>query len=203
VKANLTLRLARALGFTALAAAPVAARVAALIAASAAASAAAEEVSGEDLERQVKAAYLYKFAGYVEWPHTAMASDHAPLVIGVMGDEALAEDLESLLRHRAEDARPVSVVRVKAFEALPSLHVLFIGRSESDHLAPLIRAARERPILVVTDIDGALALGSMINFEVAGGRVRFDVGLASAQKSGLTLSSRLLAVAQVVEKRSP
>ena len=183
----------------ALVGAPVAARMAV----SRVTPAAADEVSGEDLERQVKAAYLYKFAGYVEWPHAAMASDHAPLVIGVMGDEVLAEDLESLLRHRAEDARPVTVVRVKAFEALPSLHVLFIGRSESDHLAPLIRAAREHPILVVTDTEGALALGSMINFDVEGGRVRFDVGLASAQKSGLTLSSRLLAVAQVVEKRSP
>ncbi|HEV8480551.1 MAG TPA: YfiR family protein [Candidatus Eisenbacteria bacterium] len=193
------LRLARALGLVALAAAPVAARMAAL----GVAPAAAEEMSGEDLERQIKAAYLYKFSGYVEWPHAAMATDRTPLVIGVMGDEALAEDLENLLRQRAEDARPVSVVRVKAFEPLPTLHVLFIGRSESDHLAPLIRAARERPILVVTDTEGALALGSMINFDVTGGRVRFDVGLASAQKSGLIMSSRLLAVAQMVEKRSP
>jgi len=193
------LRLARALGFTALIAAPVAARMAAL----AATPALADEVSGEDLERQIKAAYLYKFSGYVEWPHAAMASEKTPLVIGVMGDEALAKDLEDLLRQRAEDARPVSVVRVKAFEALPPLHVLFIGRSESDHLAPLIRAAREHPTLVVTDTEGALALGSMINFDTIGGRVRFDVGLAAAQKSGLTLSSRLLAVAQVVEKRTP
>jgi uncharacterized protein DUF4154 len=193
------LRLARVLGFAALVAAPVAARMSVLVAT----PVAADEMSGEDLERQIKAAYLYKFSGYVEWPHAAMASDHAPLVIGVMGDEALARDLEDLLRQRAEDARPVTVVRVKAFETLPALHVLFIGRSESDHLAPLIRAAREHPILVVTDTEGALALGSMINFDVSGGRVRFDVGLAAAQKSGLTLSSRLLAVAQVVEKRAP
>ena len=161
------------------------------------------DVAPEDLERQIKAAYLYKFVGYVEWPARALASEHAPIVFGVMGDDALADDLEALLRHRGEDARPVAVVRLKPFESLNDVQVLFIGRSESDHLAALVRQARERPVLVVTDTEGALALGSMINFEVVEGRVRFEVGLASAQKCGLILSSRLLAVAQVVEKRLP
>jgi hypothetical protein len=159
--------------------------------------------SPESLERQLKAAYLYKFAGYVEWPTRALASDHAPIVFGIMGDDALADDLDSLLSQRGDDARPVAVLRVKPFEHVPDLQVLFISRAESDHLGPLVRLAREKPVLVVTDTEGALALGSMINFEMVDGRVRFEVGLGSAQKSGLTLSSRLLAVAQVVEKRSP
>lgn len=161
------------------------------------------DVSPEDLELQVKAAYLYKFAGYVEWPTSALASDRSPIVFGVMGDDPLAENLEDLIKHRGEDARPVVVLRLKPFEPMPDVQVLFIGRSESDHLGPLIRIAREKPVLVVTDTQGALALGSMINFETVEGRVRFEVGLASAQKCGLTMSSRLLAVAQTVEKSLP
>ena len=164
-----------------------------------AAGARAEETQGA-LEVRLKAAYLYKFAGYVEWPSRA---PEQPLTFGIMGDDELAEALTSLVRERPPDARPVEVVRLKGFEPLPPLNVLFIGRAESDRLGPLIRYARGQPILVVTDTEGALALGSMINFTLAAGHIRFEVGLGSAQRSRLTLSSRLLSVAQVVSRRAP
>ena len=81
--------------------------------------------------------------------------------------------------------------------------VLFIGHAEADRLAAIIRSVRGRPVLVVTDTENALALGSMINFDLVEGHVRFQVGLGAARKSGLTLSSRLLAVAHQVVTRSP
>jgi hypothetical protein len=152
-------------------------------------------------EERVKAAFLYKFAGYVEWPAAAAAP--SPLVIGVMGDDGLADELVRLVGNRNTEARPVQVVRPKPFEPLPHLHVLFIGHAESDRLGALIRVVRKAPVLVVTDTEGAVALGSMINFKVRDGHVRFEVGLRSAQRSGLTLSARMLAVAQSVSTRSP
>jgi len=159
--------------------------------------------SDEALERSVKAAFLYKFSGYVEWPAEAAPSADSPLVLGVLGDEDLAEELTRLIQARPSVARSMSVVRLKAFDPLPTVHVLFIGHAEADRLAAIIRSVRGRPVLVVTDTENALALGSMINFDLVEGHVRFQVGLGAARKSGLTLSSRLLAVAHQVVTRSP
>lgn len=152
------------------------------------------------LEVRVKAAYLYKFAGYVEWPPGV---PEQPVAFGVIGDDGLASALSRIVEERAPGARPVRVVRLRAFDPLPPLHVLFIGRSESDRLGPLIRFARGAPILVVTDTEGALALGSMINLRPVGSHLGFDVGLGAAQRSHLGLSASLLAVAQVVSRRTP
>lgn len=154
-------------------------------------------------ERAVKAAFLYKFAGYVEWPRGAGAESDSTVIFGVMSDDGVADDLTRLVQHRARDARPVRVVRCHPFEPLPKLHVLFIGHGESDRLPTLIRAAHEQPVLIVTDSEGALAVGSMINFVSTHGHVRFEVGLGAAQKCGLTLSSRLIAVAQYVSRGTP
>jgi len=155
------------------------------------------------LERRVKAAFLYKFAGYVEWPNGAGAPADSSITFGVMADDGIADELAKLLRERPAEARPVSVIRLRAYEPLPRVHVLFIGHAESDRLGSVIRSAREQPALIVTDTEGALAQGSMINFVMSRGHVRFEVGLAAAQRSGLTLSSRLIAVAQFVSMRTP
>jgi hypothetical protein len=163
-------------------------------------SVAARAEESANSEVRLKSAFLYKFAGYVEWPAGA---PETPLKFGIIGDDELAAALTRLVRERGEGARPVEVIRLKAFDPLPPLHVLFIGRSESDRLAPLIRFARGTPILVVTDTEGALALGSMINFTLTGGHMRFEVGLGAAKRNGLTLSARLLAVAQIVSTRAP
>jgi hypothetical protein len=156
--------------------------------------------SATTLEVRLKAAFLYKFAGYVEWP-PGVAEE--PLRFGIIGDDEVARTLARLVRDRGEAARRVEVIRLRAFDPVPTLHVLFIGRSESDRLSSLIRSTRGTPVLVVTDTEGALASGSMINFTVVGGHMRFDVGLGAAKRSGLTLSARLLSVAQVVSTRTP
>jgi hypothetical protein len=152
----------------------------------------------ESLERRVKAAFLYKFAGYVEWPTKAFARPETPVTIGVIGAEPLAAELVQAVTGRTVNDRPVTVRRLKPGESLAGLHILFVGRAESARLDQLAQSARPRSILTVTESDGALARGSVINFVLTDGRVRFEIALDSAEKSGLKLSSRLLAVAQQV-----
>ena len=162
--------------------------------------------AGDDatsLETRIKAAYLYKFSGYVEWPRPSSNDPTMPLQFGVMGDDALADELARLVNNRGAGARSMTVTKIRPFDSLPPLHILFIGNSVSDRMSQFIRVARTRHVLVVTDTDGALAQDSMINFRVVDGHVRFDVDLASAQRSGLVLSSRLLAVAHTVTTESP
>lgn len=150
------------------------------------------------LEHRVKAAFLYKFAGYVEWPETVFARPETPVTIAVMGAEPLAAELVQAVTGRTVNDRTVTVKRLRAGDSLAGVHVLFIGRTENARLNQLAQTAQPRSILTVTESEGALEQGSVINFIVADRRVRFEISLESAEKSGLKLSSRLLAVAQQV-----
>jgi hypothetical protein len=162
---------------------------------------AAEDASA--LEQRVKAAFLYQFAGYVEWPGQAFAQSDTPVTIAVMGADLLAAELKQLVAGRTVGGRAVAVRQVRPGEPLAGIHILFVGGAEGARLAQVAQAAKPRPILTVTESDGALSQGSMINFVIVDRRVRFEVGLDSAEKSGLRLSSRLLAVAQQVKTGGP
>ncbi len=155
------------------------------------------------LEYRVKAAFLYRFAGYVGWPATAFVRPDAPVTIAVMGAEGLAAELEQAVVGRTVSDRMVAVKRIKPGDSLAGVNVLFVSKTEAAQLAQLAQAAQTRSILTVTESAGALRQGSTINFIVAEQRVRFEISLDSAEKSGLKLSSRLLAVARQVVTGAP
>jgi hypothetical protein len=149
-------------------------------------------------ESTVKAAFLYKFAGYVEWPDALTGAAAAPITIGVVGGSAFAQELAQMTQGRTVSDRPISVRRLAEGETLEDLHILFIEQEENTRLHALLAAARGRPILIVTESEGALSDGSIINFTIDEQRVRFEVSLYAAQLSQLRLNSRLLAVARQV-----
>src|SRR5665213_410611 len=154
-----------------------------------------------DLERAVKAAYLYKFLNYVEWPSSAFADDSAPFVIGVYGADAIAAQLTQLAAEHDVAGRRVEVRRLKRNEPLAGVHVLFVGAQEAAHLPALVRAARQRSLLLVSEAKDGLDAGSAINLVVDDDRVRFDIAPENAERMGVHLSSRLLAVARTVRGR--
>lgn len=155
---------------------------------------------GRNSEAQIKAAYLYQFGGFIEWPPRAFGGDSSPFVIGLIGADDIAAELESVVATRTVQGRKVSVRRLRRGEPLNGLHVLFVGGEAAGELAPVVAAAKDTPLLVVTDSEDALARGSTINFVAVDNRVRFDVALPSAQRSQLRISSRLLSVARRVVK---
>ena len=170
-------------------------------AAFAAAAAVPAYAQREAPEASVKAAFLYKFANYVEWPAAAFASSSAPLVIGVAGADEIAADLERITPGRSVGTHAVTVRRVREGEPLRGVHILFIGHDAGAAQA-LLRAAREQGVLTVTETERGLEMGSAINFVTAGERVGFEVSLDAAEKSGHRISSRMLAVARRVVPRS-
>jgi hypothetical protein len=150
------------------------------------------------LERQVKAAYLYKFAGYIQWPAGAQPLPDQPFVIGVVGDDDTAVELRALVRGRTVDGRPIEVRSIDDGVVPEGLHLLFLARGHTE-VAERVAALTPPPaMLVVTDSPGALKHGAMINFVLADGHLRFEISLPAAERAGLSLSSRLLAVAQTV-----
>jgi len=163
-------------------------------------------------EQTIKAAFLFKFAEYVDWPAApvqpidspfgAAPVDPAdsPFVFGVLGSGALADELLRMTADRTMDERPIRVRRLAARDVIDDLQVLFIAADQEDKVGELLSSARGRPILTVTETEGALANGSVINFTVNGERVRFEVSLGAAQVNSLRLNSRLLAVAERVHQ---
>jgi hypothetical protein len=152
-----------------------------------------------DREVQVKAAFVYKFGDFVEWPADAFAGPDDAFVIGVVGDDAMAAELEKVVASRAIQERTVVVRRLRRGEALGRLHMLFVGQAEAARLPELAAATQGQPVLVVTDSDSATTRGSMINFVSVDGKVRFDVALPGAERGKLKISARLLAVARKVQ----
>lgn len=149
-------------------------------------------------EIQIKAAFLYKFGGFVEWPANAFADPGSPFTIGVLGADALADELEEIASGRTVQGRRVAVRKLRSGATLAGLHVLFVGQSEGAHLAEILQGARGQALLIVTESEGALAHGSMINFVSVDDKVRFDVALPQAERGRLRISSRLLGVARRV-----
>jgi hypothetical protein len=150
------------------------------------------------LERRVKSAFLYKFTSYVDWPPTAFPRSDSPVVIGILGDEPLAAELTQMVAGRTLDGRPITVRRVSATDPGQGVHIVFIGRNEARRLAQVARAPAAAPVLLVGESPEAERLGAAIVFVVSDGRVRFDVMPEAAERHGIRLSSRLLAVARNV-----
>jgi hypothetical protein len=181
--------------------APVARLLAVLVLAAAASAANAQ--NGPVTEDSVKAAFLYKFPGFVEWPSNVLARSDEPVVIGVIGGDDVLGELNAIADAR-KGGRPLGVKRVKDARDLAGVHVLFIGARERARAGEMIRAAQTAGVLTVTEWEGALRMGSVINFvTTSDGRVRFEISLEPAEKSNLKLSSRLLAVAQQVHSTRP
>ena len=156
-----------------------------------------------ELERSVKAAFLYKFLGFVEWPAATLEESAGPITIGVVGADEIAAELEQILPGRNINGKPVAVQKLRVADPLTDVQLLFVGRSSERLLPQLTQKARQQPVLTVCETENAAARGCAINFVIADGRVRFEVSQQTAENSGLRLSSRLLAVALNVEVRRP
>jgi hypothetical protein len=149
-------------------------------------------------EYQIKAAFLYKFLAYVEWPQANNPWPSEALVIGVVGSNALAEELTGIIARRSAPNHPIAVRKFQGVQSTDGLHVLFIGKGAAALTEEMLRGTNARPVLTVTESEAAFALGSVINFVIEADRVRFDVALQRAERNNIKISSRLLSVARKV-----
>jgi hypothetical protein len=147
-------------------------------------------------EDEVKAAFLFHFATYVEWPISTRGDDS--ITITVLNAPAIAANLEHFVQGRLVQGRAVRVRTVTTLDDIAADEILFIGALPPRRLARLIRSI-DSPTLIVTDTAAGLPEGAIINFKIVDQRVRFEISLPAAQNAGLTLSSRLLAAALRVE----
>ncbi len=151
------------------------------------------------MERRVKAEFLYKFLGYTEFPVTAFVDAASPVQIGVAGSDDMLAELTRTVAGRTLNGRPIVIKPVREGEAPGPLHLLFVAGSDWTAVARMLRAV-PAAMLPVTECEGGLQAGSVINFRMVDDHVRFDVSLDAAEKNNVRLSSRLLNVANHVQK---
>jgi hypothetical protein len=167
---------------------PAAALAAVVSAASCASPSAASNAPA--LEYVVKANYLYKFTPFVEWPPRAFSAATSPFNICVVGRDPFGSALDDATRGHTVAEHPIVVHRYAAAAPGMECHLLFASATSSQSIAQIVKAVAGQPVLTVTDQPGG-----MIRFVLQNGRVRFDVDAAAAQASGITISSKLLALA--------
>lgn len=149
-------------------------------------------------EYAVKAAYLYNFAKYVEWPPGAFADPDAPLLICIAGDNPFGDALASLSGKTVE-SHPVEVRHLPAATGLDRCHIVFMSRAEQGRFRTVLDKLTRLPILTVSDISNFARVGGMIGLVEADQRIRFDINLLAARQANLKLSSQLLKLATIVD----
>jgi hypothetical protein len=145
---------------------------------------------------QVEAVYLFNFTQFVEWPSSVFADAQMPIVIGVLGDDPFGKYLDETVRGETVGARPLIVRRYSSVDQVDGCQILFISRSESERVQPIIERLRARSILTVSDVDGFTQSGGIVRFVNQGDRVRLKINVTAARAAGLTISSKLLRVAE-------
>jgi hypothetical protein len=143
-------------------------------------------------EDAVKAAYLYRFAGYVDWPDLGAGSE--PFTIAVLGSPAVVQELKHLLPNLTVNHHPAEVREVRGLHDLGRAQILYVGAGHATFLRTLT-PTQDHPMLLVTDEEGGLDAGGVLNFVTVDRRVRFEVSLTAAERSRLKISSELLTVA--------
>ena len=147
----------------------------------------------------VKAAYLYRFASYIEWPEDVMVS--GSFVIAVAGADEVARHLDELSPRMTVHGRPTVIRRITRARDLEGVHILYAGGNSFARTRALRAAALEKPILIVTDYEEGIDAGGVINFLESNGNVRFEISLLAADRARLKIDSALLAIAARVERR--
>jgi hypothetical protein len=151
---------------------------------------------------QLQAAVILTFARFVEWSPAAFVAASAPIVIGVVADETVAEALEAIARGRNVAGRTISVRRLQWDSDDAGIHMLFLGATEKRHLALVVARVRARPIVTVSPLPEFGRAGGMITLTLADGRITFAVNSGATASSGVRLSSLLLTHASRVSDES-
>jgi YfiR/HmsC-like len=156
--------------------------------------------AAEHSEDAVKAAYLYRFAGYIDWPERGAAE--TAFTIDVLGAPGIARELRRLLPGHSINGQVAQVREITGDRDLGNAQIVYIAAGHAELLRTLVPRASGASMLLVTDEDGGLSNGSTLNFLTIDHNVRFEVSLSAAERWRLKISSELLGVAIRVQGRA-
>ncbi len=159
------------------------------------ATAGAAEVSKE---YQLKAAFLYNFTKFVEWPPVRFADQTSPIIVGVLGRNPFSDELAKIVKDRTVNGRAIIVKLVATPEEMSAVHLLFVPVGEEIRLP--LADWQHAAVVAVGESEAFAALGGTITFVPAGDKVRFEVNIAAAGRGGVKISAQLQKLATVVRR---
>ena len=154
----------------------------------------------EPLELAVKATYLYKLAPFVTWPSTAYADPTAPLVICVQGKDPFGPLVDKAVAGQRIGGRPVVIRRMPKVDPASGCQIAYLGGSDGQPETTAMRDIGKAPVLTVTDQERGAGAPGDVHLLLVDGRVRFVIDNGQAQQQGLSISSKLLALALKVKR---
>lgn len=150
-------------------------------------------------EYDLKAVLLFNLTRFVEWPAAAFPDPDAPMIIGILGQDPYGETLDEVVRTESYGRHKIQVVRYRTIEAVRNCQILYVGSSEQPNLPRILRGLAGRPILSVGEFDGFATAGGMVRlFQNAEGKIRIRINLGAVRAAGLTVSGKLLRVAEII-----
>jgi len=149
-------------------------------------------------EYEVKAAFLYNFAKFVEWPAEAFLDGNEPILVCIVGRDPFGDILNQTLLGKTVNGKPVIIQRGGITQDMRFCHIVFISSSERKRLAQIMQRLNGASVLTVSEIEGFAELGGIINFTLEGNKVRFEINVTSAERARLRISSKLLALAKAI-----
>jgi hypothetical protein len=154
-------------------------------------------------EYAVKAAYLYNFLKFVEWPRDGSVPSSGPFCIAILGSDPFGVVLDKTVAGKEVRGRSVTVRRVEEPKAATGCHVVFVGRQRNLTTARALRSLEKTGALTVGDEPGFAQHGGVVDFVLDEDSVGFEINPSAAAREGLTLSPRLLQLAKIVSERTP
>lgn len=149
-------------------------------------------------EHQVKAAFLYHFSQFVDWPEGTFKEASSPLTYCTLGEDPFQGALEASLNGKTVGTRPIRVLHFKQQKDIQGCQVLFIGPVEKRALSGVLASLKDNAVLTVGESDQFVETGGMIGFLLEDNKIRFEINLEAAERAKLKMSSRLLALAKTV-----
>jgi hypothetical protein len=146
-------------------------------------------------EYESKAAFLFNFAKFVEWPPQAFASEKSPLILGILGENPFHDDLARTIGDKTLDDHPLLIKEFRSPIEATNCHILFISSSEKRRLPEIFKTLKGVSVLTVGETDRFTETGGMINFVLEGTKIRFQINKDAATSAGLKISSKLMSLA--------
>lgn len=154
-------------------------------------------------EYPLKAVFLLNLAQFTDWPTNDFAAPDSPLVIGILGDDPFGTLLDEAVQGETVNGRPFVLARYRRVEDIKLCHILFISQSEARRLETIVEHLKAKSILTVSDIEGTLERGVCVRFVTVNNKIHLRINTEALQAANLTMSSKLLRVAEIVTTPPP
>ena len=149
-------------------------------------------------EYKLKAAFLYNFTRFVEWPENAFSSTTSPVIIGIIGEDPFGAFIDELVSNEKIGNRSIIIRRFKGVTDIANCHILYICYQQTEKIAAVLSTASNKGILTIADAPPFTRMGGMVQFYTDKNKIRMQINNGAAKRAGLNISTKLLSVAKVV-----